>query len=135
MCKIYTKCIQKFVKMWDTFCVYTFCIHQSWSTKRAHHKNYVYNLYTTLMQNLSANNCMEKESHVSTYFDRLLCNSWIVNQCTQLRFENCWLSTGGKYQINGIMYYILHYITSNQFEQIQIPMHIWKKTCQFYVAS
>ena len=24
---LYTKCMQKFVKMWDTICIHTFCIH------------------------------------------------------------------------------------------------------------
>ena len=27
---------------------YTFCVHQFWSTKSVHHKNYVYNLYTKI---------------------------------------------------------------------------------------
>ena len=42
---LYTKCIQKFVKMWGTFCIQTFCIHfvyLFWSTKSVHHKHYIY---------------------------------------------------------------------------------------------
>ena len=31
--------------------------------------NYVYNLYTELMQNICTNNCMQNKSHISTYFD------------------------------------------------------------------
>ena len=38
----------------------------------------------------------------------LLCTSQLVNHCTQLRLGTCWLSTGGKYQINGLMECILH---------------------------
>ena len=39
---LYTKYIQKIVEMWDPFCIcpnilYTFCIHQFWSTKSVHH--------------------------------------------------------------------------------------------------
>ena len=56
---LYTKCIHKFVEIWDTFCIqrfcihfYTFCIHQFWSTKSVHHKHYVYSWYTTFIQNV-----------------------------------------------------------------------------------
>ena len=67
----YINCIQKellqlhFVyKMYTKVCgnveysLYTFCIHQFWSTISAHHKNYAYNFYAKFKQNVYRNNCM-----------------------------------------------------------------------------
>ena len=33
---------------------------------------------------------------------------FLVNHCKQLRLETCWLITGGTYQMNGLLDYILH---------------------------
>ena len=57
--------------------------------------------------------------HISA---RLLCNSNLVNHCTQIKNLN--LLT--KHLEVGIkkMDYILHKVASNQIEQIQVPMSI-----------
>ena len=48
---MYTKGIPHFDKLLYTNILYTFCIHQFWSTKSVHHKHYIYNLYTKFIQN------------------------------------------------------------------------------------
>ena len=110
-----TKCIQDVYKMYRTFrqtfvdihcaykilkellqlnlyvgyILYTFCIHQFWSTKSAHHKNYVYNLYTNSnrMYTGYTNNC--SYAKCITHFNVF----WPVC-CTLPKFIIiCWLST------------------------------------------
>ena len=87
--------------------LYKFCIHQFWSTKSLHHKHYAYSLYIKFKQNVYTNICMQNVSLISAYFDRFVVD-FLVNHCKQLRLETCWLITGGTYQINGLMDYILH---------------------------
>ena len=79
---LYTKYIQKIVEMWDPFCIcpnilYTFCIHQFWSTKSVHHQH-VYNLYTKSIQNVNKNNCIQIGSLISTYFDLFVVHFWLI---------------------------------------------------------
>ena len=94
---LYTKskelCQLNFVyKMYTKVCwnvgyiLYTFCIHQFWSTKSVHHKHYVYNLYTKFIQNVYTNNCMQNGSLISQYFDPFVVH-FLVNHCKQLRLE------------------------------------------------
>ena len=69
-------CIQNVYKLcqnaryiFHTNILYTFCTCHFWSTKSAHHKNYMYNLYTKFMQNIYANNIMQNGypiSHILT---------------------------------------------------------------------
>ena len=89
--KMSTKVSQNVGYILYTNIMYTFCIHQFWSTKCAHHKNYVFNLYTKFIQNVSTNNCMLNQPHISAYFDPFVVH-FLVNHCTQLRLETCWLS-------------------------------------------
>ena len=39
---LYTFCLKKFVEMWDTFCIQTFCVHFVY-------KYFVYILYTSIL--------------------------------------------------------------------------------------
>ena len=107
---LYTKCIQKFVKMWDTFCVQTFCIHFVYINSDLL-KAYIINiLYTICIQNLYkmyTNNCLQNGSLISTYFDPFVVH-FLVNHCKQLILETCWLITGRTYQINGLLNYLFH---------------------------
>ena len=109
---LHTFCIQKFVEMWDTFFIQTFCMHFVYINcdipKSVHHKHFVYNLHTKSIQNAYINNCMHNGSLISTtYFDPFVVH-FPVNHCKQLRLETCWLITGDTYKINGLMDYTLH---------------------------
>ena len=104
---LYTKVCQNMGYILYTNILYTFCMHQFWSTSNVDHKHYVYNLYTKFIQNVSTNNCMQNGSLISTYFDPFVVH-FLVNHCKQLRLETCWLITGGTYQINGLLDYIFH---------------------------
>ena len=70
-----TKCIQKFVKIWDIFCIQTFCIHFATSILIYKKCRYIinimhsYNLYTKFIQNVYTNNYMQNGSLISTYLD------------------------------------------------------------------
>ena len=66
---LYTFCIHFEYKMYTNVCrnvryvlytniLCTFCIHQFWSTESLHHKHYVYNFYTKIIQNVYTNNCI-----------------------------------------------------------------------------
>ena len=55
--------------------------------------------------------------HFSVHGDRQRNNTYL---------QHCWVITGGTYDINGLMD-LLHWNASNQIEQIQIPMRIWRK--------
>ena len=57
-----------------------------------------------------------------------------MQKITPNTWKTCWLITESTYQINGLMDYILHLIASNQIENIQVPIRIWKK-CHICVAS
>ena len=52
--KMYTKCIQKFVEIWYTFSIQTFCIHFVYKSllKYGIHFVYIQTFYTFFMQNL-----------------------------------------------------------------------------------
>ena len=132
---MYTKFIQKFVEMWDTFCLqtfskyfvykmytkicrnmgyilhtnilYTFCIHQFWSTESVHYEHYIYTIRIQNYTECHTNNCMQNGSFISTYFDLFVVH-FLVNPCKQLRLETCWLITEGTYQIDGLLDYTLH---------------------------
>ena len=90
-----------------TYILYTFCIHQFWSTIFTILNPQLYNFYKTFTQNIYTNNCMLNGSLISTYFDPFVVH-FLVNHCKQLRLETCWLIMGGNYQINGLLDYILH---------------------------
>ena len=108
---LYTKCIQKFVEIWDTFCIQTFCIHfvyinsdlQKVYIMNIIYIQFVYKIHTEC----HTNNCMQNGSFISTYFDLFVVH-FLVNPCKQLRLETCWLITGGTYQIDGLLDYKLH---------------------------
>ena len=68
-------CIQnvykKFVEIWYTFCIHTFCIQFlqiNSAPQKLYIKNFACNLYAKFIQNVYTNNCMQR-SHISTYFD------------------------------------------------------------------
>ena len=94
---MYTKCLQKFVEMWDTFCIQKFCIHFV-QINYDLQKVYIINImYTVCMQNsyrmyIYTNNCMQTGSLISIYFDLLLVQ-FLVNNCKQSKLETCWLIT------------------------------------------
>ena len=67
---------------------------QFWSTRKVHHKHYVYNLYIKFIQDVYTNNCMQHGSLISTFFILFVVHV-LANHCKQLRLENCNLTTGG----------------------------------------
>ena len=95
---MYSFCIQIVYKRFPkcgihfVYILYTFYIHDFWSTKSVNHKNYVYNIYARFIEDVYTNNCMQNGSHNSTHFDACFVH-FLVNHCTQLRLETCWLST------------------------------------------
>ena len=95
-------CIQNVNKSLSNmgYILYTSFIHQFCSTKSVHHKNYIYNLYTKLIQNVYTNNCMQNGSHISRYFDTFVVYS-LGNNWSQLRLETYWLSTSGVLGVSG----------------------------------
>ena len=73
--------------------LYICCVCQFWSTRKVHHKYYVYNLYIKFIQHVYTNNCMLRGSLISTFFILFIVHV-LVDHCKQLRFENCNLTTG-----------------------------------------
>ena len=66
---LHTFCRQKFVKMWDTFCIQTFCKHFVYINSDVQHKHYEYNLYIKFIQNVNTNIFMLNGSLISIYFE------------------------------------------------------------------
>ena len=83
---LYTKVCRNVEYILYTNILYTFCMHQFWSTESVHHKHYVYNVYTKFIQNVYTNNCMQNGSLISQYFDPFVVH-FLVNHCKQLRPE------------------------------------------------
>ena len=70
---MYTKCIQKFVEMWDTFCIQTFCIHFVYLSSDLQNVYIINIMYTIYIQNSYKinliNNCIQNRSLISSCFD------------------------------------------------------------------
>ena len=119
--QMYTKDFRNvgYILHWNI--LYTFCVNQFWSTKRVHHKHYiqfiyiiynlnfiVYNLYIKFMQNVYTNNYTQNGSLISIYFDPFVVRFLASSSMHTTKTWNVLAKQGGKYQINGLMDYILH---------------------------
>ena len=102
-----TKCTQTFVEMWDTFCIQTFCVYFVYINSDLL-KAYIINIMYTI--------CVQKSykiyiqiivSLIWIYFDSFFVH-FLVNHCKQLRLETCWLIMGSTYQSNKLLDYIFH---------------------------
>ena len=60
------------------------------------------------MQNVYTNNCMQNGSLISTYFDPFVVHFLASSSMHATKTWNVLAKQGGKYQINGLMDYILH---------------------------
>ena len=87
-----TKCLQKFLKMWDTFCIQTLCIHFVYINSDLQNVHITKIMYSICIQNSYRMylqfNCMLNQPHISAYFDPFVVH-FLVNHCTQLRLETC----------------------------------------------